>query len=468
MQKIRPSAAIAKDFQSDWYKKWAAKLHSPAGRHAKFWEEGALLETMSSRGLLKPGKKGLGMGVGQEKLPSLIASYGVEVVATDQDPESDQAKQWDNGQLSKGTDSLFYKDIIDKKKFNDLVTYRSYDMNVYEPAFSKQFDFIWHNCVIGHLGSMRRSIKHLATSAKYLKPGGYLIFTTEINIGSLNKNIDEDSDTITWRLSDLERLQGELMDHGLISENTIFSYGDSPEDLKIEYHPLGDPDSRNESKEISQPDFFETKITFSNHAIMQVLLVFKKHNIGPLQKLLRTNLYFLSRHINQRKLLSHSKKNPDLRDYHSPATINSADVERLNQEVLKFKAKKGQELSIDVKFKNNSSSNLYEYGPIFPYSAHPLVVSTAKPINHTDSKVYSESWFSKNRPAVAFSQVESLDGNIKNKEFHKAAPGEIFSFKFKVKAPNKKGKVSEEFCLTQEGIVDFYETTKFKVELDVS
>src|SRR4051794_11065597 len=61
----------------------------PRMRHnRKVWEWCFALEAMQQSGLMAPGRSALGFGVGHERLPAILASRGMTVVATDQAPES--------------------------------------------------------------------------------------------------------------------------------------------------------------------------------------------------------------------------------------------------------------------------------------------------------------------------------------------------------------------------------------------
>ena len=62
--------------------------------HRKMWEWLFICEALFERGMLRPGRRGLGFGVGKEPLVALFASMGVEVLATDLDPERAREQGW--------------------------------------------------------------------------------------------------------------------------------------------------------------------------------------------------------------------------------------------------------------------------------------------------------------------------------------------------------------------------------------
>jgi hypothetical protein len=70
--------------------------------------------------------RGLGFGVGTEKLPSLFASLGPRITATD----APVGQNWDcTSDASDHKSRLFDPDIIDRESFDDRVSFEYCDMN---------------------------------------------------------------------------------------------------------------------------------------------------------------------------------------------------------------------------------------------------------------------------------------------------------------------------------------------------
>jgi hypothetical protein len=71
------------DFNQDWYIRWAEALGLEAdirntsaekrNIHRKLWEWCAIAEVLQRRGMLQPGRTGLGFAVGTEPLASAFA-----------------------------------------------------------------------------------------------------------------------------------------------------------------------------------------------------------------------------------------------------------------------------------------------------------------------------------------------------------------------------------------------------------
>src|SRR3954452_19698277 len=117
----------------------------PRLRHnRKIWEWCFILDVLNDSGLMAPGSRALGFGVGQERLPAILASRGVSVTATDQPVET--AGSWvTTDQHSAALDQLRYDDICPPARFEQLVSFQPVDMNDV-PAELCPFDMIWSSC----------------------------------------------------------------------------------------------------------------------------------------------------------------------------------------------------------------------------------------------------------------------------------------------------------------------------------
>ena len=85
---------------------WARLLGEPTDTlNRKVWEWAYTLEVFEQLGVLGPGRRALGFGCGQQAILAVLASRGVEVVATDQPPED--ATAWiSSGQHSESIAGL--------------------------------------------------------------------------------------------------------------------------------------------------------------------------------------------------------------------------------------------------------------------------------------------------------------------------------------------------------------------------
>ena len=91
---LRSQLCSQESLSSPELRKWSDRLRpiwNPRGEdqlefmlHRKMWEWLFIAEPLSERDMLRPGRIGLGFGVGKEPLAALFASSGCDVVATDQ------------------------------------------------------------------------------------------------------------------------------------------------------------------------------------------------------------------------------------------------------------------------------------------------------------------------------------------------------------------------------------------------
>lgn len=410
-----------------------------------------ICEALDKHRCLRPGKKGLGFGVGTEQLISVFASMGASIVATDQAPD-DESMAWDNGQLAHGKESLYYPKIIDRKSFDELVSFQHHDMNKYDPSFKDAFDFCWSNCVIGHVGSMKKSELYLKRHAKYLKYGGISVFTTELNISSHTKTVDRDSGTIIWRLSDLLRVFTEMLEEDMVADRLKLRLRRDKSDTYIyydidligcdvtEFHKL-------------PTNVFITKIPFNNYAITQIQVIFKKQRVSAPRKKLLSRLYQYDYKQNMKKLTRFMQSPGDITDY----SVNylSSDYEIMPaRKTVTISGKAGATAELKLKYINNSQECFFSYGFHTPLNVPPLVLATAGPVNRTSS-LKTKTWFSPNRPSVTFKPMyKKADFPDHCHGYHRVFPGESFSYTFTIRLPKKPGTHTEKFCLVLEGFGD--------------
>ena len=216
--------------QSDIFQAWAARLgERPMRMHRKVWEFCYIAQALHERGMLAPGRRGLGFGVGQEPLPALFAGLGCEVVATDTDLAEAQAGGWvKEGMYAGSLARLSRPGLCDPLAFGVLVTFRVVDMRRLPSAGDLgEFDFVWSACSLEHLGSLAAGEEFLFGSLRYLKPGGVAVHTTEYNVGSNTATVTTGQSNI-YRKKDLQRIAAKLRRRGYSVERFDWSEGSLP------------------------------------------------------------------------------------------------------------------------------------------------------------------------------------------------------------------------------------------------
>ncbi|HEY6064281.1 MAG TPA: hypothetical protein VIV35_11765 [Chitinophagaceae bacterium] len=236
MEKRKSELCKAGDLKADWYKRWCKELKEEPKFHRKQWEFVYVMQALWERGCIEKGKKGLVFAVGTEPGPSIFANYGCDILATDIFPEKGMEKGWTNAdQLCFGIESLNTRGLCVEKTLREHIAYRPVDMN-HIPDDLKNFDFNWSSCSFEHLGSIEKGINFLMNQLKTLKPGGWAVHTTEYNISSDDKTI-ENGDTVVFRKKDIDYVVAELRKKGHFVEELDYSLGAEPEDFQVDFIP---------------------------------------------------------------------------------------------------------------------------------------------------------------------------------------------------------------------------------------
>ncbi|MDR6842832.1 methyltransferase domain-containing protein [Pseudoxanthomonas sacheonensis] len=216
------STCAAVDLTHPRYLEICDMLHETPRWHRKQWEWVFIIHHLLASGLVVPGSRGLGFGVGREQLPALFASFGAEVVATD--APGDEMGWRETNEHSSSRDQLRAPWIVSDEDFDRLVTHRPADMNAI-PSDLTRFDFTWSSCCFEHLGSLQAGMDFVVNSVERLRPGGIAVHTTEYNVASNDETLT-DGPTVLYRRRDFEELIERLRSLGhqpmpfVVSPNT--------------------------------------------------------------------------------------------------------------------------------------------------------------------------------------------------------------------------------------------------------
>jgi hypothetical protein len=439
---IQSHSMLRKDFSTDWYKKWAKALKQNKNHldnhdllANKFWQNAIIAQALWERGVITKDKRGLGFGVGQERLPALFASFGAEVTATDQDFKTKKAGYWAEHELATSTQSLNRVGICDKKIFDQKVDYMPANMTKIPAKLSGKYDFLWSNCALGHLGSIPAGLGFIEQSLNCLAPGGWAVHTTELNILSNGKTVEGGS-TVIFRLKDLYALQNKLLREGYTCSTFELTLGDSPEDQRIAMRPLFGNDY--------------SKIQVMGHLATQIVLLIHK----PVTKLSPTKWAALAFRFKR----AYAKNLITMRRYRATdqtikkvlnsqkASVGSVKL-KPKKSVITVKIPKGKTKDVYIDYSNQSDI------PLFSLFARlgdckPLVMATEEPRDR--KSLFSDvSWqgADKNRPGHRL-WVRQPGGY---EEADYILPGQAFSFLVTFNA-NKldKGSYTEKLAVVQE------------------
>lgn len=226
-------AVTQAQLESADFQRWARALGRPPGLNRKTWEFCFIAQALHERGMLAPGRRGLGFAVGREPLVALFARHGAALVATDVDEARAAAAGFvDSGEHARGLDDLGVPD-----EFRKLVNFRCVDMNAV-PDDLQDFDFTWSACAFEHLGSIERGLAFVERMTACLKPGGVAVHTTELNISHADETL-ETGTTVLFRERDMRELARRLAARGWRT-TLSFERGTGDADLTIIRPPYPD------------------------------------------------------------------------------------------------------------------------------------------------------------------------------------------------------------------------------------
>ncbi len=223
-------------FQRPEFAYWTQRLGQSLRYHRKLWEFVFICQAAWERDLLRPGARGLGFGVGMEPLTALFAAEGCEIMATDLAPDAAAEAGWTaTEQHAAAKAALTRPDICPADRFEAQVSFREVDMNAV-PEDLTGFDFCWSACALEHLGSIQHGLDFIQRSVQTLRPGGWAIHTTELNLTSDEDTVDHMS-TVLFRRRDFAALGAKLAAQGHRMLPINFDPGVGPVDRYIDVPP---------------------------------------------------------------------------------------------------------------------------------------------------------------------------------------------------------------------------------------
>lgn len=223
-------------FEDPVFLYWVRRLGHLPGYHRKQWEFAFICQVLFERGMLGPGRRGLGFGVGEEPLSALFAAMGCTVTGTDQALDDAVHSGWTStDQHAAGKDALRHPTICDNTLFDERVDFQSADMNAI-PETLTDYDFCWSACALEHLGDIPKGLAFIENSLNTLKPGGWAVHTTEYNL-SFEDQTMESGLTVLFRTKDFQALVARLTAQGHKVAPFDWTRGDMPLDRYVDLPP---------------------------------------------------------------------------------------------------------------------------------------------------------------------------------------------------------------------------------------
>jgi hypothetical protein len=214
----------------------AEAFATPLVRTRRLWQQCFIVSVLATAGLIGPGRRALGFGVGRERIPALLASRGVEVTATDLLPPGAPLER----HLTTRRSHLFFPEILHLEDFEQLVEFRPLDMNALPADLEGGFDCCWSASAVDRLGSIARATAFIEASLAPLRPGGVAVHTMAFNLSS-NSVTAEGEELSVLRRCDIEALAEALVAAGHSVDALNFHPGADAEDEAITAAPDGPP-----------------------------------------------------------------------------------------------------------------------------------------------------------------------------------------------------------------------------------
>ena len=210
---------------------WCARLGIGPELHRWHWEKVHIARSLHAGGVIGPGRRGVGFGVGGEPLVAWFAAQGCHIVATDLATSDERSEQWSIGPAAAGAGTmaaLERPDVCPTEEFRQRVSVRAVDMNDV-PTDLVGFDFCWSACALEHLGTLEHGLDFVVRSLDCLRPGGIAVHTTEFNITSDDDTL-VDGDVVLYRARDLHALVERLSSAGHHVATLDLAPGEGPFD----------------------------------------------------------------------------------------------------------------------------------------------------------------------------------------------------------------------------------------------
>ncbi|HEV7266047.1 MAG TPA: hypothetical protein VGN83_14170 [Falsiroseomonas sp.] len=200
----------------------------PEGRGRARWEQAWIVSVLATEGLIAAGRRGLGVQAGRERVASLVASRGVEVLATSDEIADEEAaetrRSW-----------LFYPEIVQLEEFDRLVGFAGLELDQLANLPPGSFDFCWSIGVTARLRTIEATLAFFEASLAPLRPGGLALHTFAFNLASDRPTLEAKQVTLLRR-RDIEALAERLMQagHRLLPLNTHPGSDRTDEQVRVE------------------------------------------------------------------------------------------------------------------------------------------------------------------------------------------------------------------------------------------
>jgi SAM-dependent methyltransferase len=217
-------APVLDDIRSPWFAYWSRELDIAVRPHRKIWEYAAVLQAFYEAGVLKPGARALGFGVGDEPLPSYLAGLGLHVLASDEPGQTEPER-------------IFQSRYIGEADFAARVEVSDIDLSRFNDPSLRDFDALWSCGVINEFDAVHIAEEAVIHAMDALRPGGVAVHTTEFAFAP--DEPEETAGQLFFPASFFERLADGLNGRGHNVAPLSFGLGEAALDAYVDLEPPG-------------------------------------------------------------------------------------------------------------------------------------------------------------------------------------------------------------------------------------
>jgi hypothetical protein len=212
----------------------AEAMGMPTDQSRRLWESCYAVSALATHGAIAPGKRAIGFAVGRNRITALLASRGVEVLATDRAEPMVATAHTLQDHLRHRLLGLLHPDVVHLEEFERLTAFQEIDPAEVPTSLHGQFDACWSLAAVPTAGSLDKALAFLRGSLDVLRPGGVSVHVFDLNIGSNEATVNSER-LVALRRIDLERLALALQQEGHRMEPLNFHPGDLPEDEDLAF-----------------------------------------------------------------------------------------------------------------------------------------------------------------------------------------------------------------------------------------
>ncbi len=201
-------------FAEPAYLEIAAAMGVRPAKTRALWEQAWVIAILAEAGAIAPGRRAFGLETARERVASVLASRGVEVLVTAGNLPHAAA-------IERRRLQLFHPEAVAIEDFDQMVACGQLDPRQVASLPEGQYDACWSIGLPGRVGSIATALDVFEASLTPLKPGGIAAHVVSLNLTSDGLTWEE-PDNVLLRRRDIEGFAQRLAaaGHRLLPLNT--------------------------------------------------------------------------------------------------------------------------------------------------------------------------------------------------------------------------------------------------------